>query len=204
MGNRTCRTDASTNESGFKVERATQTGGPFTQIGLTGANITTFSDSALSTQTTYYYEVLATNNVGDSSASNVSGATTFSPYTPTGLVAYWTVVRAGSRNEIEPGKSGFAHLFEHMMFRGTEAYPKEKYNAVLKQLGADHNAFTTDDYTAYHVLAPASGLEALAYSRFGMRPARNALRPAITPSRMASAINTGFLACAMAVFSKMP
>jgi len=83
------------------------------------------------------------------------------PFDSPGLVAYWTVVRAGSRNEIEPGKSGFAHLFEHMMFRGTEAYPKEKYNAVLKQLGADHNAFTTDDYTAYHVLAPASGLETI-------------------------------------------
>jgi zinc protease len=83
------------------------------------------------------------------------------PFDSPGLVACWTVVRAGSRNEIEPGKSGFAHLFEHMMFRGTEAYPKEKYNAILKELGADHNAFTTDDYTAYHVLAPASGLETI-------------------------------------------
>jgi len=76
-----------------------------------------------------------------------------------GLVAYWTVVRAGSRNEIEPGKSGFAHFFEHMMFRGTDTYPRERYNAILKELGADHNAFTTDDFTAYHILAPASGLE---------------------------------------------
>ena len=83
------------------------------------------------------------------------------PFDSPGLVAYWTVVRAGSRNEIEPGKSGFAHFFEHMMFRGTETYPKEKYNAILKELGADHNAFTTDDYTAYHVLAPATGLETI-------------------------------------------
>jgi len=83
------------------------------------------------------------------------------PFDSPGLIAYWTVVRAGSRNEIEPGKSGFAHFFEHMMFRGTDAYPKEKYNALLKELGADHNAFTTDDYTAYHVLAPKSGLETI-------------------------------------------
>ena len=83
------------------------------------------------------------------------------PFDNPGLVAYWTVVRAGSRNEIEPGKSGFAHFFEHMMFRGTDAYPRERYNAILKELGADHNAFTTDDYTAYHVLAPASGLETI-------------------------------------------
>jgi len=83
------------------------------------------------------------------------------PFDSPGLVAYWTVVRAGSRNEIEPGKSGFAHFFEHMMFRGTETYSRERYNAVLKELGADHNAFTTDDFTAYHILAPASGLETI-------------------------------------------
>jgi zinc protease len=83
------------------------------------------------------------------------------PFDSPGLVAYWTVVRAGSRNEVEPGKSGFAHFFEHMMFRGTEAYSRDRYNAVLKELGADHNAFTTDDYTAYHILAPASALETI-------------------------------------------
>ncbi len=83
------------------------------------------------------------------------------PFDSPGLVAYWTVVRAGSRNEIEPGKSGFAHFFEHMMFRGTERYPKERYEAILKGLGADHNAFTSDDMTGYHILAPASSLETL-------------------------------------------
>ena len=40
-----------------------------------------------------------------------------------GLVAYYSVVRTGSRNEVEPGKSGFAHFFEHLMFRGSENYP---------------------------------------------------------------------------------
>ncbi|MGH9749695.1 MAG: M16 family metallopeptidase [Candidatus Polarisedimenticolia bacterium] len=81
------------------------------------------------------------------------------PFDSPGLAAHWMVVRVGSRNEIEPGKSGFAHFFEHMMFRGTERYSREAYNAVLKELGADHNAFTSDDLTAYHVLAPASALE---------------------------------------------
>jgi zinc protease len=37
------------------------------------------------------------------------------------VVALYIVVQAGSRNEVEPGKSGFAHLFEHMMFRGTSS-----------------------------------------------------------------------------------
>ncbi len=83
------------------------------------------------------------------------------PFDSPGLVACWTVVRTGSRNEIEPGKSGFAHFFEHMMFRGTKRYTTAAYNAVLRDLGAEHNAFTTDDYTAYHILAPASALDTL-------------------------------------------
>lgn len=75
-----------------------------------------------------------------------------------GIIAYYTVVRTGSRNEVEKGLSGFAHFFEHMMFRGTETYPQEKYNDVLKSLGADSNAFTTDDWTCYHMTIPASAL----------------------------------------------
>src|SRR5215510_1864646 len=61
------------------------------------------------------------------------------------LVSFYAVVRAGSRNEVEEGKSGFAHFFEHMMFRGTEKYSAEKYNEEMKVIGADHNAFTSDD-----------------------------------------------------------
>ncbi|MEM7083427.1 MAG: pitrilysin family protein [Pseudomonadota bacterium] len=60
-------------------------------------------------------------------------------------------VQTGSRNEVEPGKSGFAHFFEHMMFRGTDNYPAEVYTEILKNAGADQNAYTTDDYTNYHV-----------------------------------------------------
>ncbi len=81
------------------------------------------------------------------------------PFDSPGIISYYTVVRTGSRNEVEPGLSGFAHFFEHMMFRGTEKYSKDKYNDVLKSIGADNNAFTTDDYTAYHTLASAEALE---------------------------------------------
>src|SRR5918911_5518695 len=48
------------------------------------------------------------------------------------IVALYIVVSAGSRNEVEPGKSGFAHLFEHLMFRGTEKFPTAKYASILK------------------------------------------------------------------------
>jgi len=66
------------------------------------------------------------------------------------IVSLFIVVGTGSRNEVEPGKSGFAHLFEHLMFRGTPEFSPERYQAELKRAGAYSNAFTTDDYTAYH------------------------------------------------------
>ena len=66
------------------------------------------------------------------------------------IVSVFIVVGAGSRNEVEPGKSGFAHLFEHLMFRGTPEFSSEKYQAALRDAGAASNAFTTDDFTAYH------------------------------------------------------
>ncbi len=82
-------------------------------------------------------------------------------YDSPGIVAYYTVVRTGSRNEVEPGFSGYAHFFEHMMFRGTEKYPTDAYNDVIKRLGADSNAFTTDDWTTYHTVASADALETI-------------------------------------------
>lgn len=83
------------------------------------------------------------------------------PFDSPGIVAYYTIVRTGSRNEVEPGKSGFAHFFEHMMFRGTEKYPKDKFNGVLKSIGADNNAYTSDDQTVYHTVASAAALETM-------------------------------------------
>jgi zinc protease len=66
------------------------------------------------------------------------------------IVAVYVVVQTGSRNEVEPGHTGFAHLFEHVMFKGTEKYPQARYEALLKQTGASSNAFTTEDFTCYH------------------------------------------------------
>jgi zinc protease len=68
------------------------------------------------------------------------------------IVANYIVVQTGSRNEVEPGHTGFAHFFEHIMFKGTKNYPKEKYNETLRQLGAASNAFTTDDFTCYYTV----------------------------------------------------
>ncbi len=81
------------------------------------------------------------------------------PMPSEGLVACWTIVRTGSRDEYEPGHSGFAHFFEHMMFRGTERFPKDLYNRIVTELGASANAYTTDDLTAYHLAFAAEDLE---------------------------------------------
>lgn len=75
------------------------------------------------------------------------------------LVAFWSIVRTGSRDEYEPGRTGFAHFFEHMMFRGTERYPSDVYNRIITSIGADANAYTTDDHTAYHISMTAEDLE---------------------------------------------
>ncbi len=75
----------------------------------------------------------------------------FIPMPSDGLVSYWSVVRTGSIDEVEPGVTGFAHFFEHMMFRGSEKYPGEVYDNIVTSMGADANAYTTDDLTAYHM-----------------------------------------------------
>ena len=83
---------------------------------------------------------------------------------PTGfpnIVSVQIPVKTGSRNEVEPGKSGFAHFFEHMMFRGTRAYPPEKYQDIVTRSGARQNAYTTDDYTNYHTTFPKEDLETI-------------------------------------------
>ncbi len=81
------------------------------------------------------------------------------PYDSPGIIAYYTLVRTGSRNEVEKGLTGFAHFFEHMMFRGTKKYSEDAYNDALKALGANFNASTSDDWTRYYLTVPASALE---------------------------------------------
>ena len=72
---------------------------------------------------------------------------------PTGfpnIVTMQIPVQTGSRNEVEPGKSGFAHFFEHLMFRGTPKTPPAKYQEIMVNAGARENASTGDDFTRYY------------------------------------------------------
>ena len=80
------------------------------------------------------------------------------PWESPGIIAYYTLVRVGARDEVERGNSGFAHLFEHMMFRGTERFPEDVYERRIQDFGADNNAYTTQDFTLYTTTAPSSVL----------------------------------------------
>ncbi len=73
-------------------------------------------------------------------------------------VYHQLLVKVGSKDE-EEGKTGLAHLFEHMMFKGTDKYTGEEYEEKLESIGARNNAFTSRDYTAYEVILPKNKLK---------------------------------------------
>ena len=68
------------------------------------------------------------------------------------------VARVGSVDE-RPGITGMAHLFEHMMFKGTKKYPGGIFSQTIAKLGGKENAFTSKDYTAYYQTLPSQYLE---------------------------------------------
>jgi zinc protease len=74
-----------------------------------------------------------------------------------GVVAYHTWFRVGSRHE-RVGKTGIAHLFEHLMFNETENLPKGEFDRRLEEAGAESNASTWLDFTQYNISAPSSEL----------------------------------------------
>lgn len=61
----------------------------------------------------------------------------------------------GSKDE-HVGNRGVAHMFEHLMFKGSEHVPPEAHARLLKEVGGQVNAFTTEDVTAYHQTVPPS------------------------------------------------
>ncbi len=75
-------TDNSSDETGFKIERKTGTGGTYAQIATVGASVTTYSNTGLAIGTNYFYRVRATNAGGDSAYSNAASATTLTTLWP--------------------------------------------------------------------------------------------------------------------------
>ena len=62
------------------------------------------------------------------------------------------------------GRSGFAHLFEHLMFKATRNMPSETIDRLTEDVGGNNNASTDDDFTEYHEVAPANHLERLIWA----------------------------------------
>ncbi len=76
--------------------------------------------------------------------------------------AYQTWVNVGSRDEVM-GKTGLAHLFEHLMFKATTNHPEGEFDRILESAGVeDENAFTSWDYTAYIQELPKDKLDLIA------------------------------------------
>lgn len=74
----------------------------------------------------------------------------------TPLVAANVAYNVGSRDE-HPDKTGFAHLFEHLMFAGSKNAPD--FDEPLQRAGGENNAFTTNDYTTFYEVLPTANLE---------------------------------------------
>lgn len=64
------------------------------------------------------------------------------------IVTHMVWYKVGSADE-PPGKSGIAHFFEHLMFKGTKKYKAGEFGAKIAEIGGSENAFTSDDFTAY-------------------------------------------------------
>jgi predicted Zn-dependent peptidase len=106
-----------------------------------------------------------------------------SPAPGSGVVGIAVHVDVGFRSE-PVGRTGFAHLFEHLMFQGSESLPKLEHFRVVQSSGGTFNGSTHFDYTEYHELLPAGALER------GLFLEADRLRaPAITAENLANQVD---------------
>jgi zinc protease len=80
---------------------------------------------------------------------------------PTVAIHVWYNV--GSKDDPQ-GRSGFAHMFEHMMFKSTRNMPNEKMDRLTEDVGGFNNASTWDDFTNYYEVVPSNHLEVLLWA----------------------------------------
>jgi zinc protease len=80
---------------------------------------------------------------------------------PTTAIQIW--YRVGSKDD-PAGRSGFAHLFEHIMFKSTKRMPAEFLDRLTEDVGGENNAYTADDVTVFHETVPSNNLERLLWA----------------------------------------
>ena len=105
------------------------------------------------------------------------------PERGSGVVGVCVNVDVGFRSE-PPGRTGFAHLFEHLMFQGSESLPKLEHFRVVQSSGGMFNGSTHVDYTDYHEVLPAAGLERALFLE-----ADRFRAPAITSENLANQVD---------------
>lgn len=76
------------------------------------------------------------------------------------IVTHMVWYKVGSADE-PPGKSGIAHFFEHLMFKGTTNHKAGEFGREIAEIGGSENAFTSDDYTAYYQTVTPEALETM-------------------------------------------
>jgi zinc protease len=74
------------------------------------------------------------------------------------MISYAIVYHVGSSREV-PGKTGFAHLFEHLLFGGSENVPTGKFDMIIEGVGGSNNGGTSRDMTVYYEVFPKNALE---------------------------------------------
>jgi zinc protease len=74
------------------------------------------------------------------------------------VISYAIMYHVGSSREV-PGKTGFAHLFEHLLFGGSENVPSGTFDKIIEGMGGSNNGFTSRDVTTYYEMFPKNALE---------------------------------------------
>lgn len=74
------------------------------------------------------------------------------------VISYAIMYHTGSSREM-PGKTGFAHLFEHLLFGGSENVAPGKFDLIMENAGGSNNGFTSKDVTTYYEIFPKNALE---------------------------------------------
>ena len=85
------------------------------------------------------------------------------PDKSTSNVAIEVIYDVGAKND-PAGRSGFAHMFEHLMFKATRNLQPEAFDRLTEDVGGNNNASTHDDFTEYHEIVPANHLERLLFA----------------------------------------
>jgi zinc protease len=74
------------------------------------------------------------------------------------VASFWLYYRVGSRNEI-PGLTGISHWVEHMLFKGTDQFPRGEFDKAVARAGGIYNGMTSQDWTTYYETFPSDRIE---------------------------------------------